>query len=335
MRDGYPEVDETSSITVASHAPLFIIINGGSGQRDPTGTRATIENVLAQGDRPYRIIVVEDAARLGRVASEVVERARAEGGVIVAAGGDGTINAVARAVLGSGCAFGVIPQGTFNYFAREHGIPLDTAEATRALLDARPRPVPVGLINDRAFLVNASLGLYPRLLEEREAYKRHFGRSRLVAFVAGLLTLLRPYRQLRLKVTHGGETRTMRTLTLFVGNNRLQLEQIGIRQPSAVPDERLTAIMVRPVGTLAMLRLLLSGALRQLGEADEITSFDFSEMSVSPARRFAVQRVKVATDGEVVRLTTPLRFRRSPEPLHLLAAAPAPLATSPQPDAPG
>jgi diacylglycerol kinase family enzyme len=142
MRDGYPEVDETSSITVASHAPLFIIINGGSGQGDPTGTRATIEDVLAQGDRPYRIIVVEDAARLGRIASEVVEHARAEGGVIVAAGGDGTINAVARAVLGSGCAFGVIPQGTFNYFAREHGIPLDTAEATRALLDARPRPRP-------------------------------------------------------------------------------------------------------------------------------------------------------------------------------------------------
>jgi diacylglycerol kinase family enzyme len=56
----------------------------------------------------------------------------------------------------------VLPQGTFNYFSRTHGIPLDTTDATRALLAGMIRPVQVGLLNDRVFLVNASLGLYPR-----------------------------------------------------------------------------------------------------------------------------------------------------------------------------
>ena len=49
----------------------------------------------------------------------------------------------------------------------------------------------VGLLNDRPFLVNASLGLYPQLLEDREAFKQKFGRSRLVALWSGLVTLMR------------------------------------------------------------------------------------------------------------------------------------------------
>ena len=46
----------------------------------------------------------------------------------------------------------------------------------------------VGLVNDRVFLVNASLGLYAKLLEDREAFKAQYGRHRWVAFWSGLLT---------------------------------------------------------------------------------------------------------------------------------------------------
>ena len=84
---------------------------------------------------------------------------------------------------------GVVPQGTFNYFARTHGIPADQTEAVGLLLRAAPTPVQVARINDRVFLVNASLGLYPDLLEDREAFKARFGRSRGVAFVAGWVCL--------------------------------------------------------------------------------------------------------------------------------------------------
>lgn len=55
---------------------------------------------------------------------------------------------------------GVVQQGTFNYFARTHGIPVDLADAVRHLLRAVPSPVQVAGINQRVFLVNASLGLY-------------------------------------------------------------------------------------------------------------------------------------------------------------------------------
>jgi diacylglycerol kinase family enzyme len=307
-----------SSASGPSNFPLLIVMNAGSGHNDTETTREAIEQVLRQSGRSYRIIVVEDPARMDQIARMAVEEARACGGAVVAAGGDGTLNTVAAAVHGSGCPFGVLPQGTFNYFGRTHGIPEDVTEASRALLTAHVRPVQVGLVNNRLFLVSASLGLYPQLLEDREAYKRQYGRSRLVAFWAGLMTLLRQYRQLHITLEQQGRTSTMRTPTLFVANNRLQLEQIGIPLAGTVENGQLAAIAIRPVGTPAMLSLLLHGALGKLGDAENVISFGFRRLIVKPASRYRPHRVKVATDGEVAWMTSPLEFRVSPEPLYLL-----------------
>jgi diacylglycerol kinase family enzyme len=235
----------------------------------------------------------------------------------VVAGGDGSINTVAQATLGSGCPLGVLPQGTFNYFGREHGISSDTAEATRALLTARVQPVQVGIVNGRLFLVNASLGLYPRLLEDREAFKQQYGRNRLVAFASGLVTLLRHHRQLLISLEIRGKVHDIRTPTLFVGNNRLQLEQIGIPLENSLENDELLAIMLRPTGMMAMLWLLVRGALGKLGEAQNVISFGFKRMTIRSSRHLK-RRVKVATDGEVVWMDTPLEFRVSPNPLYLL-----------------
>ncbi len=305
-------------IQVDSAAPLFIVLNVGSGSNDAVATREIIEAVLTQAGREHLVRVVEDPAQLHNIARQTVEQARSRGGVVVVAGGDGTINAVAQATLGSGCPFGVLPQGTFNYFSRTHGIPSDTTEAMRLLLTARAHPVQVGLVNDRVFLVNASMGLYPKLLENREAHKRQFGRNRLVAFWSGLITLLREHRQLRLLIEHRGETRHMRTPTLFVSNNRLQLEQIGIPQARLLEQGLLAAITLRPVGTLTMLWLLVRGAFGQLGEADSVTHFAFKRISVTPAMPYGTHRVKIATDGEIVWLQAPIEFRVAPESLYLL-----------------
>ena len=71
---------------------------------------------------------------------------------------------MAGTVLGPGVPFGRLPQGTFNYFGRSYGIPQDTETALRGFLQGQPRPVQVGQLNGRLFLVNAGLGLYPQLL---------------------------------------------------------------------------------------------------------------------------------------------------------------------------
>ncbi len=305
-----------------SHArsALFVVFNVHSGRGSAQALREAIARACAAQGRAYRLFEVSRLHRLSERIREAVDAARAESGVVVAAGGDGTINAVAQAVLGSGCALGVLPKGTFNYFSRTHAIPTDIDEALRVLLGERPVPVQVGLVNDRVFLVNASLGLYARVLEDREIYKSRYGRSRWVALWAAIATAMRPHPGWDLHIRWRGEDRLVRTPTLFVGNNALQLQQVGMPRPEAVEQGELTAIALRPSSRLAMLALMLHGAMGRLAESDNVMHASFRSMSVSPAKTTR-RHAKVAADGEVLRMAMPLHFRVAPEPLWLIKPA--------------
>ena len=251
---------------------------------------------------------------------------------MVAVGGDGTLNTVAQAAHAAGCAMGVVPQGTFNYFARTHGLPSDPAAAVQLLLNAAPAPVQVAGINEHVFLVNASLGLYPELLQDREAYKARFGRSRWVAFVAGCATLLRAQRRLRLHIEMGETARDVQTLTLFMGNNRLQLQQLGAEPEDTLAGTpghgSMAALMLRPIGTLSMIGLMLHGAMGRLGEAAGVESFEFQHLVVRPRLAPGRREVTVAFDGEVRRMRVPIDIRVLERPLYLLKAPGAPGAAA-------
>lgn len=304
-----PEIDPA--------APLLFVINAASGRHDAQTTRDVIGAALRASARTGELLFARPD-ELARVAQQAAATAIARRTAVVVVGGDGTINSVAQAAHMQGCAMGVVPQGTFNYFARTHGIPTDPAEAAQSLLCSVPVPVQVGLINETVFLVNASLGLYPELLQDREAYKARFGRSRLVAFGSTLVTLLREHRQLRLCIELGASAREVTTPTLFVGNNRLQLEQVGLSEAQALDEGCIAAVMLRPIGALAMFWLLVRGSFGTLGEANTVESFKFHRMVVKPRRALSRRMVKVAFDGEVNWMRWPLEFRVSPKPLYLL-----------------
>lgn len=308
-----PEADVA---TLTGREPFFLVMNAGSGSRDSDAIQDTIASAMAAAGRRHELLVVTAGSALIDTAQRALRLAREQNGIVVAVGGDGTLNAVSQVVLGSGVPFGVLPQGTFNYFGRSFGIPQDTALALRGLLDAVLKPVNVGLVNDRVFLVNASLGLYPQLLEDREAFKQRFGRSRLVALWSALVTLCKAHRQLRVEIESDGETRRLRTPTIVVDNNALQLEQMGLEQTVELARNRLVAITSRPMGTLALYGLLLRGLLSRLGEDEHVISFGFDTMTVrlGPGRR----RTKVAMDGEIAWLRLPLVFSVAEDRLPLL-----------------
>ncbi len=116
---------------LAPDATLFIVLNAGSAKHAPAPVqRRGRAGLRRDGAATTTSSCVEAPGQLQAFAREAVERARANGGIVVA-GGDGTINAVAQATLGSGCVFGVLPQGTFNYFSRTHGIPAENEAALR------------------------------------------------------------------------------------------------------------------------------------------------------------------------------------------------------------
>lgn len=322
----------TDCLEINPAAPLQFVINAAAGGRGAQTRRELIQAALQLAGRRGELRFSRPA-ELARVAQEAAAQAVATQTAIVAVGGDGTLNTVAQAAHAAGCVMGVVPQGTFNYFARTHGIPTDTTEALRVLLCSAPAPVQVAGINDRVFLVNASLGLYPDLLEDREAYKTRFGRSRWVALMAAFATLFRAQRRLHLHIETGGKARDVQTLTLFVGNNRLQLQQFGAEPEDTVAGTpghgSMAALVLRPIGTLSMMRLMLHGAIGTLGEAQGVERFEFEHMVVKPALVTSRHDMKVAFDGEVTRMRPPLDFRVHAKPLYLLMPQPHDTAIDP------
>jgi diacylglycerol kinase family enzyme len=284
----------TGARSLTGQEPLFIVLNTGSGRGDAQVLQDTIRGILDEAGRRYTLMAVDDPKHLTETAQAAVKRAQDEQGVVIAAGGDGTLNAVAATVLGKGVPFGILPQGTFNYFGRTYGISQDTDVALRGFLQGHIEPVRVGQLNGRLFLVNASLGLW-----------------------SGLVTLLRAPRQLRLQLEEEGVVRDLRTPTLVVGNNKLQLEHVGI-ESSELERDRLVAMTVKPVGTLALYGLLVRGLFSRLGEAEHVISFGFDRMRVRIRGR---SRVKVAMDGEISWMSTPLEFKVADEKLPLVVPA--------------
>jgi len=296
-------------------------MNARSGSGDAQEARDTMRSILESAGQAHEFMVSERPQDIPALARRAAQAARERAGAVIAAGGDGTINAVAQAVLDLELPFGIVPQGTFNYSSRAQSIPLEIEPATRVLLDAQLKPIQVGVINDRIFLVNASVGLYPSLLEDREQYKQQFGRNRAVALWAGLRSLMQEHRQLSLEIEHDDERELVRTPTLFVGNNSLQLEQLGLPEANDVQHCRLAAVIVRAHKPASLLWLAARGALGQLSEASNVRDFAFRRMTVNPWLRYGRRGVKVAIDGEVLKLRPPLHFSVSPHPLWLLTPA--------------
>lgn len=318
-----------ASGAITGAAPLLIVANPSSDSAH--SAVQFVHRLLRQAGRPAEVLQAPAPQELAATARRAAALAAEVGGAVIAAGGDGTASTVASALLAQAREsqapprpMGLFPLGTFNFFARAHALPTEPASAARVWLRGQLASVQVGLVNDRAFLVHAALGLYPQLLKDREAFNRRYGRTRAVALWAGLHSLVRGGAALDLTIERGDKRESVRATTLFVGNNRPQLERIGVAQAACVEQGLLAVLWLKPASAGHRLWLALRGAVGELGGADSVVGEALAELTVMPHRpRWLVERrpLKVATDGEVVRLLPPLRFAVSPTPLQILVPA--------------
>jgi diacylglycerol kinase family enzyme len=303
---------------VTRDTPLIVVMNARSGAQEFEACRRVVAEVFECAGQPHEFLLIHHPKQIGEIAERAAELGEARNGAVIASGGDGTINAVAQRVIPTRRPFGLLPMGTFNYFARAHDIPLDLEAAARMVLEGEVTPVQVGALNNRIFLVNASLGLHPQMLQDREEYTKVYGRHRFTAVISGLRTLFRELEPLNIRIEHDNEVENVRTPSLFIGNNPLQLERVGLPEADAVERWRLAAILMKPIDSLELVGLILRGALGKLGEADSLRSFEFKQMTVAPRSFYSRHRMFVATDGEQMWMRPPLKFSLTPQPLMLI-----------------
>ena len=243
-----------------------------------------------------------------------VDRARAQGvGLVVAGGGDGTQSAIASRLVGTDIVQGVLPLGTLNHFAKDLGIPLKEADAIRTLVEGRTLEVDVGEVNGRVFINNASLGLYPEIVRERELQRLRLGKSKWRALASATLHATQGRPGMAVKVDAEGEQQVLRTPFVFVGNNRYTMEGLAIGERSSLQDGELSLYLGRRRGRLALVQLALRALLHRLRQDEDFQVLTGPAFEIDTTDR----RIRVATDGEVLVMDTPLRFRVHPRALRV------------------
>jgi YegS/Rv2252/BmrU family lipid kinase len=256
--------------------------------------------------------------RHGRELTPIARRF-AEGGcrTIVAAGGDGTVSAVAAALVGTQASLGVLPLGTLNHFAKDVGIPLDLDAAVETIISGESRLVDVGELNGHIFINNSSIGLYPAIVQERSEGQSR-GMSKWVAFVHALYSVMRRAPSFHADLHADGKFDSAdRTPFIFVGNNPYTTTGVEIGERRRLDTGKLWLCRAPGADRTALIKMAIRALL---GRASP------GELKVLEAEEFWVQtkrnrRVKVANDGEVFSMTAPLHYRILPQALRVIVPA--------------
>src|SRR5829696_69924 len=236
-----------------SLTPVKIIISAGAGAGDNNKLRERLAPIFDQNRIDVDMSLAQSGAELTELARDA---ARGPHKIIVAAGGDGTVNSVASAVVDSDKILGVLPLGTLNHFARDLGIPSDLEAAVNTIVAGHTSEVDVGEVNNRIFLNNSSLGLYPIIVRERDKRQR-LGSGKWPAFVWATIQALRryPFLDVRLKVKDEFLDRT--TPFVFVGNNEYAMESFNIGLRDRLDRGVLSIYITHRTGRLKLINLAL------------------------------------------------------------------------------
>lgn len=284
---------------------VAVIMNAGAGSigAERCGERiAEVEAAFAAAGVEVSVIACEPEKLV-----ETAARAAASGvDAVVAAGGDGTVSAVASALAGGKVPMAVLPLGTLNHFARDLGMPDDLGEAARQIAAGRLAHVDVGEVNGRCFVNNSSIGLYPEIVLSREAQQQRAGRSKWVAFAIAAWRVLRRFPLLIVDVVTERGALISPTPFLFVGNNPYKIEALSLGQRDRLDTGKLSLYLVRCQGRFRMFSLMVRAILQRLDAVEDFEAETVSEVSV---RIGGKRMLHVAADGEVVPMRAPLHYR--------------------------
>lgn len=290
-----------------------VIVNSGAKSMRDAAARDRLVQVLGEVLPDATVHFSDDDHDVGELVTRCMEDRPT---LMVAGGGDGTINAVASAVRDTPILLGVLPLGTLNHFSVDLGIPADIDAAITVLRDGMPMAVDAAEVNGQLFVNNSGLGLYPDIVHQREARQRR-GSAKWPAALMSTIRALSRYRMLGVRIRTGDTTMLRRTPALMIGNNEYTTEgMLGARRVS-MSSGQLALYCPRAHGRLHLLWFSLRALLGSLRKTPEFETVLSDAITIESRHR----HLRVAIDGEVTVLTTPLEYRALPGALRVLVPA--------------
>ena len=238
---------------------------------------------------------------------------------ILVAGGDGTIATAAALVAKTEIELAVLPSGTLNHFAKDHGITTDLGEAALAAGSGHVVKVDVGYVNDCVFLNTSSLGAYVTFVRERERFEKHVGYS--IASLIAFAKMLSEIRTHSVTLEVAGEKKTYRASLVFIGDGEreLKLPILGNRVKNG--KRGLHVMIVQGRKPARLFALAIAGITRGRQQAERLPEFD--DFLVESCRIDITRpTATIGLDGELKRFRTPLDYRIERDALRLVVAPP-------------
>lgn len=295
--------------TTRDRRPVDLVVHGDRAAAE--GLRTAVTELRARGHE-VRVHVTWERGDARRLAARAARRASARGtGIVVAAGGDGTLNEVLNGVLaaapaaGPSVPIGIVPLGTANDFARQANVPADPRAALALAANAAPVRVDVGRVNGRAFLNVSTLGAAAEVTSETPASAKQ-----TLGVLAYAMTGARRFvggdAPVAARVSGPGFSRELSFLLLAVGNARATGGGTVVTPLAALDDGLLDVCLVEPVARLSYARLLLELRRGEHLERDGVHYVQTPWLRVEAADPLAVN-----VDGEPLRART-LRYDVDP-----------------------
>jgi YegS/Rv2252/BmrU family lipid kinase len=281
--------------------PVKIIISAGAGPGDNTQAAERLAEIFKEDQIDVDISLAHNGEEVTEFAREA---ARGPYEVIVAAGGDGTVNSIATAVIESNKTLGILPLGTLNHFAKDLGIPIELEEAAKTITKGHTIEVDVAEVNDRIFLNNSSLGLYPMIVREREKRQR-LGHGKWPAFFWATIQALRRYPFLDVRLRANDELIDRTTPFVFVGNNEYAMDLLSIGSRARLDQGVLSIYITHRTSRLRLISLAVRAVMGRLRNDKDFLELRSSEVTIHTRHK----RLRVAFDGEIEVMKPPLSYR--------------------------
>ena len=283
-----------------------VIGNPNSGRAGDRGFLERHAEVLRSGGIPARVLNTEYPNHATELAAGAGDR------LVVAAGGDGTVNEVING-LSPRATLGIIPLGTANVLARELGLPLDAGEACRRIVAGSPTRIDLGVARDedgaeRCFACMAGVGFDAKVVGEVTPRQKRYLR-RLAFQVVAFKVLFRD-RFPQVRITAGKDVRTARFA--IVANGHYYGGDYRVTGPGLLTSGKLETVLVERVGSLLRPDVFWGIIFRRpLNRAME--SFEATEVRAESSGT----RVPVQIDGELWG-ELPMAFRVEPGALQVV-----------------
>jgi YegS/Rv2252/BmrU family lipid kinase len=262
---------------------------------------------------------VTATTRVGHAVELAREAVAAGREMVIAAGGDGTLNDVIQGLAGSTTAVGVLPMGTVNVWAREIGIPLGATEAREVLLRGVRRQVDLGRAGVRYFLMMAGVGFDAEVVKrvERNWLKRVGLKMLDYIATAGSLGLTQQPAKLTLRVA--GQRRKMSALMVVIGNTRLYGGAMQFTRRAVADDGLLDVVVIGGGGWARRAGVVLRAFLRRPSLGPD-ARYD----RVRSVRLESTPPLPVQVDGDIIG-SLPMTFTIAPGALWVIVPRNAPV----------